>query len=293
MRDLSPSSLSSASVCVCLRFLFVLLLLFAALRPPPAFAAKSPWAPHMLVRDTDTGEVLFEHRSDHPRPIASVTKLMTVMVALDQEPDLERVVTLGPVHMLHPFGWKTPWEVGRVVRVGDMLQFALVASDNIAATTLVEECGLPVGVFHERMNEKAQALGMVESEFGNVTGLDDRNSSTAVDVAVMAEAALEYPEIVGACGTRQALAEPVADGDDEIRSGATNRILWDPFWTVLVAKTGYTRLSGYCLVVVADAATGQRMTMVFLGTDRDGKRFRQVNRVKDHLQAQVTAEVAP
>ena len=247
----------------------------------------------MLVRDSDTHEVYFEHRSDLPRPIASVTKLMTAMVALDQEPDLDRVLTLGPVHMLHPFGWKTPWEVGRAVTVGDMLSFALVASDNIAATTLTEESGLPLGVFHEEMNLKAEALGMVESQFGNVTGLDDRNSSTAADVAVMAEAALAYPEIVEVCGTREAVAEPLVDGDDPIKSGATNRILWDPFWTVLVAKTGYTRLSGYCLVVVADAATGQRMTMVFLGTDRDGKRFRQVNRVKDHLKEMPAAAASP
>jgi len=250
-----------------------------------SLAAKPPTAPFMLVRDTDTGEVLFEHRSDYPRPIASVTKLMTAMVALDQEPDLDKVVTLGPVHMLHPFGWKTPWQVDRTVRLGDMLRFALVASDNIAATTLVEECGVPLGVFHAQMNDMAEALGMLESQFGNVTGLDDRNSSTAADVAAMAEAALAYPEIVEACSQREAVSQPVADGDEPVRSGATNRILWDPFWTVLVAKTGYTRLSGYCLVVVADAATGQRMTMAFLGTDRNGKRFRQVNRVKDHLRA--------
>jgi serine-type D-Ala-D-Ala endopeptidase (penicillin-binding protein 7) len=256
-------------------------------------AATPPTAPFMLVRDTDTGDVLFEHRSDHPRPIASITKLMTAMVALDQEPDLDRAVTLGPIHMLHPFGWKTPWEEGRTVRVGDMLRFALVASDNIAATTLVEECGLPLAVFHEQMNDKAEALGMVESQFGNVTGLDDRNSSTAVDVAVMAEAALAYPGIIEVCGMREAVAEPVVEGDEAIRSGATDRILWDPFWTVLVAKTGYTRLSGYCLVVVADAATGQRLTMVFLGTDRDGKRFRQVNRVKDHLKEAAAAALAP
>ncbi len=274
------------------RFVPIPILAACAIVALPALAGRPPTAPYMLVRDTDTHEVYFEHRSDLPRPIASVTKLMTAMVALDQEPDLGKVVTLGPVHMLHPFGWKTPWEVGRTVTLGDMLRFALVASDNIAATTVAEECGLPLGVFHEEMNLKAEALGMIESQFGNVTGLADRNSSTAADVAVMAEAALDYPEILEACGTREAVAEPVVEGDDPIRSGATNRILWDPFWTVLVAKTGYTRLSGYCLVVVADAATGQRMTMVFLGTDRDGKRFRQVNRVKDHLEELAAAAVA-
>ena len=245
-----------------------------------AEAARHPEAPFMLVRDTDTQEVLFEHRADHPRPIASITKLMTAMVWLDQEVDPEQVVTLTPRHMLDPIGWKSPWQIGRAVRVGDLLRFALVASDNIAAVTLVEESGLPFDVFVSRMNDVAVDIGLKESVFHNVTGLDDRNSSTAEDVARLAEAALRYPEIQAACALREAVAEPVGDQEASIRSGATDRMLWDPFWTVRVAKTGYTRLSGYCFAVVADAATGERVTMVFLGLDRDGKRFRQAERVK-------------
>jgi len=237
----------------------------------------------MLVRDTDTQEVLFENRAEHPRPIASITKLLTAMVWLQGEVDPDQVVTLEPRHLLEPIGWKSPWQTGRSVRLGDLLQFALVASDNIAAVTLAEESGMPHDVFVRRMNDVAAEIGLLESEFHNVTGLDDRNSSTAADVARLAEVALSYPEIREACSLREAVAEPVDDLEPPIRSGATDRLLWDPFWTVLVAKTGYTRLSGYCLAVVADAATGERITMVFLGLDRDGKRFRQADRVKSLL----------
>lgn len=237
----------------------------------------------MLVRDSDTGEVWFEHQADLPRPIASITKLISAMVLLDLEPAWDRPVTLGEQHMLTPFGWKTPWAVGLTVTPAEMLQFALVASDNIAMTTAVEESGVPLGVFVERMNDKAAELGMVDSEFVDPTGLDDWNSSTAADVARLVEAAAEYPAITAACRRKAAEAHP-PELPEAVVSGATNRVLWDPFWTVHAAKTGYTRLSGYCLAVVADAATGERMTMVFLGLDRDGKRFRMVERVGRVLQ---------
>ncbi len=244
-----------------------------------ARAAKAPEAPYLFVRNTDTGEVLYSHRSTHPRPIASVTKLMSAMVLLDEEPDLEQTVTLGEIHMLDPIGWKTPWEPGLTVQLGELLVFALASSDNIAMTTVVEESGLPLEVFVERMNDKAEALGMMESTFGNVTGLDDRNTSTAEDVARMVEAAMTYPEIRDACAATEAVAR-VPELDRPVRSGVTDRLLFDPFWTILAAKTGYTRLSGYCFAAVADAATGQRLTMVFLGLDRDGKRFRMAGRLK-------------
>ena len=123
---------------------------------------------------------------------------------------------------------------------------------------------------------------MVESVFGNVTGLDDRNISTAEDVALMVEAAMTYPEIRRACGATEALAQ-VPELEQTVRSGVTDRLLFDPFWSVLAAKTGYTRLSGYCFAAVADAATGQRLTMVFLGLDRDRKRFQQAGRLKNLL----------
>lgn len=242
----------------------------------------------MLVRDTDTGEVWHEHQADLPRPIASVTKLMSAMVLLDLDPDWDRPVTLGEQHMLTPFGWKTPWEPGLTVTPAEMLRFALVASDNIAMTTAVEESGVPLEVFIGLMNDKAQEIGLVESQFENTTGLADRNSSTAADVARLVEAAAGYPAIGAACRSKAAEAHPPELAEPVI-SGATDRMLWDPFWTVHAAKTGYTRLSGYCFAMVADAATGERMTMVFLGLDRDGKRFRMADRVKRVLQERAAA----
>ncbi len=248
----------------------------------PAGIVRPPDAPHMLVREADTGEVWFERGADLPRPIASVTKLMTAIALLEEDPDLERAVTLEPRHMLTPLGWTTPWQVGMTVTLRDLLGFALGASDNVAATALVEESGLPLEVFIARMNERAAEMGLRDTHFENVTGLDDRNVSTARDVAALVEAAAAYPEIRRACGLTEAVAE-LADGEGTVRSGVTDRLLFDPFWSVLAAKTGYTRLSGYCLAVVADAATGERVTMVFLGLDRDGKRFRMCDRVKERL----------
>jgi serine-type D-Ala-D-Ala endopeptidase (penicillin-binding protein 7) len=259
------------------------LALLLALQATPARAARPPHAPYMLLRDTDTGEVLYEHGSDQIRPIASITKLMTAMVALDEEFDLDRVVRLQPIHMLTPMGWRSPWTVGRAVTLGELFDFALTASDNIAATTIAEESGLPLDVFLRRMNDKAHELGMLDTHFGNVTGIADRNDSTAQDVARMVEAAARYPRIRQACALQQAAAAPVDDGDEEITGGATDRLLWDPFWSIRAAKTGYTRLSGYCFTATADAATGQRVTLVFLGLDRSKKRFRQADRIRDAL----------
>ena len=244
----------------------------------PATAARASDIPPLLVRDADTGEVLFEREADSPRPIASLSKLMTAMVFLDQDPDLDRVVALGPQHMLTPIVWKTPWAEGMQARLGDLLACALVASDNIAAVALAVESGLPWDVFVQRMNDKAAELGLEDAEFGNVTGLADHNVATAREVAALIEAAAGYPEIVEACGLRSVSAS-AGDGREPVRQGATNRLLWDPLWSVIVGKTGYTRLAGYCLALHADTASGPRLTVVILGTALNGQRFREAGRI--------------
>lgn len=249
----------------------------------PAAASRPSEAPFLFVRDADTGEVLFEREADSPRPIASLTKLMTAMVFLDQDPDLDRIVTLGPQHMLTPIVWKTPWSEGMEARLGDLLACALAASDNIAAVALAVESGLPWDVFVGRMNERAHELGMADAAFGNVTGLADHNVATAREIAILVEAAAGYPEIVAACG-RRSITAAAGEGREPVQLGATNRLLWDSYWSVIVGKTGYTRLAGYCLALQADAASGPRLTMVILGTPLNGQRFREVGRIGRWLQ---------
>jgi serine-type D-Ala-D-Ala endopeptidase (penicillin-binding protein 7) len=226
------------------------------------------WARSAIVIDPASGEVLFDKNSDASVPIASLSKLMTAMVFLDQNPDLDRHVVVARDD------WRgaghTQLRVGESVQLGDLLHMSLMCSDNCATRVLARESGLASDEFLARMNRKAIELGMNRSRFVESTGLDQRNVSTAADVARMLRAAAGMPLIHEISTTREYEFNSSARRAHAIRN--TDRLLYGDRYEILGGKTGFISEAGYCFATWI-RTEGRDMIAVVLGAPTAATRF--------------------
>lgn len=213
-----------------------------------------------LVWNTASQTIMFEQNGFERRPIASLTKIMTAMVALDYgfawdhttAIQLEEYVIGGQL-LLHP---------GEAVTMRDLLNASLLGSANNATLAYVREVGVDKKEFVRAMNRKAVELGLEQTFFTDVTGLDSGNISTAYEVARLAEYAFQhYPAIAAA--TAQTEYHFVVGGsgrEHTIRN--TNKLVSDEGLAVTGSKTGYLDESGYCLVVQGAGEQADLVTVV-------------------------------
>lgn len=201
---------------------------------------------HVLVQDQTSGKVLYEKSAGEPAPIASITKLMTAMVALDAVPDLSETMTIAQedVDMMRHSRSRLP--VGTKLSREEMLRLALMSSENRAASALARYYPGGKRAFVEAMNSKALALGMFDTYFYDSTGLNAGNVSSARDLARMVAAAGEYPLIrqMTSTGTHDTYV-----GKRLQRFNNTNALVRNPDWNIEVSKTGYINEAGKCLVM--------------------------------------------
>ena len=199
--------------------------------------------------------MLYEKNGDKRMLIASTTKLMTALVALEQgEPS--QVITVTAAHMAE--GSSMYLRPGERLTLEELLYGLLLCSGNDAALALTE-CAGGVAPFVERMNEKAAALGMRNSHFANTNGLDDEaHYSTAYDMALLGCAAVNEPTLRRTASTRTA----VIGG----RTLTNHNKLLSRLDGCVGLKTGYTKAAGRTLVSCAEQA-GHRLVAVTL---RDG-----------------------
>ena len=220
-----------------------------------------------IVVDPATDQVLFDKNADSSVPIASLSKLMTAMVFLGQNPDLSRSVVVSRED------WKgaghTQLRVGEVVELRDLLHMSLMCSDNCATRTLARESGLSPADFLAHMNRKAAELGMTHTSFVESTGLDERNVSTAADVARMLRAAAAMPLIRQISTTRE-YHFLSARRQHAIRN--TDRLLYGNRYEILGGKTGFISEAGYCFATWI-RTEGREMIAVVLGAPTAATRF--------------------
>ncbi|HTD03138.1 serine hydrolase, partial [Undibacterium sp.] len=151
---------------------------------------------HALVIEDGTGKILLEKNANDVVPIASLTKLMTAMVVLDAKPDMNDSIHIEPedVDTLKHSMSRVP--VGATMPRKDVLQLALMSSDNRAAASLARTYPGGKPAFLAAVQAKIKALGLTNTAIEEPTGLSPNNKSNAVDLAKMAEAASKYPDIV-------------------------------------------------------------------------------------------------
>lgn len=235
---------------------------FVLARPAPAPPAVKARA--ALVVDADTGNVLYQLNSHGRLAEASLTKVVTALVALDVMP-LDRMVTVtASINQIPWDSTRMGLHPGEQLTVRDLLYGLFLNSGNDAAITL-SEAVMPRSAFIDRMNAKAAALGMTDTHFVNPIGLDDpAHFTSASDLAKAAKELLaRHPEVAAIASTPAITlpatathhAYPLYNLNELIRtySGATG------------LKTGWTGRAGGCLIATANR-DGRNLMVVVLGS---------------------------
>jgi D-alanyl-D-alanine endopeptidase (penicillin-binding protein 7) len=234
-----------------------------------------------LVVD-QSGNVVYAKQVQEPRPIASITKLMTAMVILDSSLDLQEKISItkDDRDLLRLTGSRLKY--GATLTREQLIRLALMASENRASNALARTYPDGKEAFVEAMNLKAGALGMVESQFTDPAGLDAGNVASARDVVKMVRAALAYPIIREATTTRSISVRPYK-GRGELRFGNTNRLLKNKAWEIQLSKTGYINEAGRCLVMQAEIAD-QPLVIVLLNSFGKLTPFGDSNRIRKWIE---------
>lgn len=216
---------------------------------------------------------LFSSRADESQPIASITKLMTALVFLENNPGWDQTYKIRPEDNIQ--GGKINLFLGEVIRVRDLFYTSLIASDNGATSALVHSTGLSDEEFVAKMNAKALDLGLKNTSFKDPIGLSAENISTAREVALLAQAAFKQPEVLAATINRDYKFETLNGRQKQIES--TDDLLFvnsSETLTILGGKTGYTEEAGYCYVGYMQGPEGQSVISVVLGAEGRSERFR-------------------
>jgi len=234
-----------------------------------------------LVVD-QSGNVVYAKQVNEPRPIASITKLMTAMVILDSSLDLQEPITItkDDRDLLRLTGSRLKY--GATLPREQMIQLALMASENRAANALARTYPGGRQAFIEAMNHKAGTLGMNDSRFAGPAGLDAGNVASARDIVKMVQAAQAYPLIREATTTRTIGVRPYK-GRGEVRFGNTNRLLKNDAWAIHLSKTGYINEAGRCLVMEADIAD-QPLVIVLLNSFGKLTPYGDSNRIRKWIE---------
>lgn len=235
-----------------------------------------------IVVNQKTGEIIYEKSAGSISSIASLTKLMTAMVILDSGVNLDQEikVTKADIDRIKRTGSRIP--IGSKLTRYELLEFALMASDNRAASALSRSYPTGRQGLVDAMNVKAKKLGMFSTNFRDPTGLHKGNTSTAIDLVKMAQAAYQYPLI------RKMTTEPQGEinyGKRNYKIGFvnTNRLVRKGIWDIGLSKTGFIKESGRCLIMQA-IVNNEPVIMVFLNSYGKLTRFADAKRVKKWME---------
>ena len=240
------------------------------------------WSRHAVVLDPNTNEVLYAKNAATAVPIASLSKLMTALVLLEQNVDRSRLVEVTRTE-LYGAG-RTQLRSRERVAIDDLLHMSLMCSDNVATRVLVRESGLSSEDFLARMNRKAVEIGLARTRFVEFTGLDERYVSTASDCARLLRAAAADP-VIQPILTKRAHEFRSATRPHAVAN--TNRLLYGRY-EILGGKTGFISEAGYCLATWVH--TEQRdMIAVVLGAPTAATRFADVMRLVQRTLTPVTS----
>jgi D-alanyl-D-alanine endopeptidase (penicillin-binding protein 7) len=252
----------------------------AAASDPSTMALLSSTA---LVIDQTTQQVVFSKNPDPVHPIASITKLMTALVVLEAAQDLDEQISVTDEDVDTLRYTRSHLRVGVHASRLDFLRMALIASENRAASALGRSYPGGIHAFVERMNAEAVRLGMTSTHFEDSSGLNGNNVSTAHDLAILVQAAMQYP-LIHEITTTASVSVHVGFRGRPIVFRNTNPLVAKPDWDIGLSKTGFINESGQCLVMQA-TISGHPMVIVLLDSRGKQARIGDANRVRKWLEA--------
>jgi D-alanyl-D-alanine endopeptidase (penicillin-binding protein 7) len=230
----------------------------------------------VFVYDTKNGKVLYEKKSGAVVPIASITKLMTAMVAIDAKQSMSQKLTVSKddLDTLKKTGSRL--KIGTKLSRKTMLLLALMASENRAASALSRYYPGGTKAFVAAMNAKAKKLGLNKTHFVEPTGLNWDNVSSARDLAKLVAAAHKY-KLIRKYTTKPKYTVTIKGKRETFRN--TNKLVRKSNWDISLSKTGYIKEAGRCLVMRAKVA--KRPTIIIL-LDSQGTltRIGDANRIR-------------
>jgi len=241
-------------------------------RTPYSLRLRSPAA---VVVDMENRVILYEKNPTLRRSIASITKLMTVLVFREFTSDLDVPIIIQNHDRTST---SSSFPVGNSYRLLHLLHGVLMASDNRAAMALARSTGLSTDEFVARMNDKAAQLGLWDTHFADPTGLKEENVSSALDCVKLIETALQ-DTLIAQISTKKEYHCRSMLKKRPITLYNTNRLLSHDDMQILGGKTGFIRRSGYCLVTCVGDHNGKKIAFVLLGAPSNTLRFQEMYRL--------------
>jgi D-alanyl-D-alanine endopeptidase (penicillin-binding protein 7) len=223
-----------------------------------------------IIFNPVNGEVLWEENAQDKRSIASITKVMTTVVFLEDNPDLTQDVT---VERSDVYAASTTYlRANERLPLSEVLHLALIASDNAAARILARVSHGGTASFVERMNEKALELGLENTSFTDPSGLNPENISSAYDLSRLISFAAADERISPIMRTA---TYAVRTNRRTINIHSTNRLVMEKMdgMDVMGGKTGFITKAGYCLATLLRLPQGNQVAVVVLGAQSNPGRF--------------------
>ena len=241
------------------------LSLFLTLCPvhTSAKAEQSVSAKAAVLYEPETETFLFSKNSDARLPMASTTKIMTALVAIERE-NLDTKITVDS-RAVGIEGSSAYLKAGEVFTLKELLFALMLQSANDAAEAIAYAIAGSVDAFAELMNQKAYSLGLLDTNFTNPHGLDNESHyTTASDLAKIAASALEYPEFFEITSTKSKRVKK----NGVTRLFVNHNKLLSLYDGCIGIKTGFTKKSGRCLVSAAER-DGVRLICVTIDAPND------------------------
>lgn len=238
--------------------------------------APLPYAKSYVVYDFTNNRILQERNSNQIRPIASLTKLMTANVFLNNQPNLkschnylnnEDIDYLKNTHSRLPMGYNFTCD--------NLLNAMLISSDNMAASALARSIhSKSKSQFIEDMNKEAKQIGMANTYYADSSGLSPSNKSTAQDLLALMKRVLTKPFITHTTAKKNTV---IAQANGKlIGFKNTNRLIREYGFDADLSKTGYIRESGYNLIYVhKNLCQNKKIGLVLLGSNSSASRSEQ------------------
>ena len=248
-------------------------------------------APSAVLLESSTGKVIFEQNARERRSPASITKIMTAMLAL-QSGKLNDTVTITQDNVTLEDGSQVcGFVAGDQVTLDQLLHCLLVYSGNDAASAIAEYVGGSTENFVQMMNDYAAKLGCTGTHFSNPHGLQDENHyTTPYDIYLMLNEAFTYPEFTeitelpsytvtytGSDGTEKSTTLTATDHYLTGEATAPKDV------TILGGKTGTTEVAGNCLAILTQNAYGKTFVSIVMGADTKELLYQEMNSLLQNI----------
>lgn len=243
----------------------------------------------VLVFDLQTGQPLYQKNVDATRSIASITKMMTAMVLMDSGLNLEEEIVITSSDLVGAKSASTRLKAGdRLTRKQFMLMM-LMKSENPAAKVLATTYPGGFDAFISAMNQKAQSLGMHQTRFGDSSGLNPRNVSSANDLGKMMREIATNPryQTIRNFSTAKSFdfyIQNYYSGNRTYSASNTSRAVRSGPYSenITASKTGFIREAGYCVVMETNF-NGRPAVVVQLGAGSSNSRWNDADRILGQL----------